>query len=450
VTLEKQLAVAAGSTSEGGAFKVGGTVSARDVELARLRSALPGRVGLIVTSGLVSTEAKLSTSDQGHYLADGNVRVDELVLRGKSARGRADLAIAVDPDRAGAFSIRASSLSVEGPGIDLAGSGTMQSSPLAARLDLTGKLLDLDQLLSPAPGADRPAPLATEADGNNRDIVPSDWRRSLGEASVAAALRIDRVVSAGLAATDFSTRAELRNGMLKLADCSAHVYGGTAQLSGTEVDFRAALPGWHLVSRVQDVDLGLAMAEVAKRKPLDARVTSQLDLRGEGNNWQELRERVNGRGDAALSNAVLEADLVGRLVDALRSALEGAGVGPLGGQVPSSKRTRLGPLRAEFAVENGWMRLLQAIRIEGPFGSASLGGRLAIDGRVGLRGTVQIAPELLTQMSSGRLKPRSPLALPIDISGTLDDPAVTLSVNALDVARTLLGAPRIQLPVPLR
>jgi AsmA protein len=427
-------------------LKVAGTVSARDVELARLRSALPGRAGSIVTSGRVSAAAKLSTSDDGHYLADGNARFDDLVLRGKPARGSMNLAAEVDPDRAGAFSVRASSISLEGPGIDLAGNATMHGSPLAARLDLTGKLLDLDQLLSPPPGADRPAVPRASAERADGDIVPSDWRKSLGEASVAATLRFDRVVSAGLSVTDFSTRAELRDGLLRLADCSAHLYGGTAQLAGSEVDFRAPLPGWHLVSRVENVDLGMAMAEVAKRRPLEARVGSRLDLRGQGNDWQQLRGRVSGRGDASLSNPLLEADLVGRLVDALRSTLEQAGAGALAGKVPPSQRTRLGPLKVQFSVENGFMQLVQPLALEGAFGSASLDGRLGLDGRVDLRGTVRIAPELLAQMSSGRLRPQTPLSVPIVMSGTLGDPAITLSVNAADVARMLLGSPRLRLP----
>jgi AsmA protein len=92
------------------------------------------------------------------------------------------------------------------------------------------------------------------------------------------------------------------------------------------------------------------------------------------------------------------------------------------------------------------MRLEQPLGIEAPFGSASLGGRIGLDGRVDLRGTVQIAPELLAQMSSGRLKPQAPLALPIGIGGTLEQPAVTVSVNPVDIARTLLGAPQIPLP----
>jgi AsmA protein len=435
LTLEKEPAV-----------KVAGTVSARDVDLARLRSALPARLGLIVTSGLVSAAAKLSTSDQGHYLASGNARVDELVLRGKPARGSMDLSVDVDPDRAAAFALRASSIALEGPGIDLAGSAAMQGAPLVARLDLRGKVLDLDQLLSPPPRADRPAVPAPASERADGDIVPNDWRKSLGEAAVSASLRFDRVVNAGLTATDFSTRAELRNGVLSLGDCSAHLYGGTAQLAGSEVDFRSALPGWHLVSLVQDVDLGLAMAEVAKRRPIDARVASRLELRGEGNDWQELRERVVGGGDAALSNPVLQADIVGRLVDALRSALEQTGIGKFAGRIPSSDRTRIGPLKVQFTVDHGWMQLVQPLALEGPFGSASLGGRIGLDGRVALQGKVQIPPDLLSQMSFGRLKPQGPLTLPIAIGGTLGDPTITVSVNAVDVGRSLFGAPRLRLP----
>src|SRR5262249_21289373 len=127
---------------------VAGTISASDVELVRLRSAMPGRFDALVTSGLASVDAKLSTTGEGLYTASGKLRFDKLAVRRLSGTGGADLLLSVNRDRPEGFSLRTERMTLEGPGIDLAGTASIQGVPHSMRLDLAGKLLDLDELLS--------------------------------------------------------------------------------------------------------------------------------------------------------------------------------------------------------------------------------------------------------------------------------------------------------------
>jgi len=410
---------------------VAGTISASDVELVRFRSAMPGGLGALVASGLASVDAKLSTTGGGLLAASGKLRFYKLVLRGgHPANGGADLLLSVSGERPESFSLRAEPMTLEGPGIDLAGTTLIQGAPFSMRLDLAGKLLDVDELLSPR----EPGPQPVEA-----GIVPGDLQRAMAEASVMAGFRIERVVDAELAVSDVVGEGKITDGVLTLTACSAKLYGGTAEVSGTEVDFRPDLPAWHVLSRLRDVDVGAATAQVAKRRPLEGRLVAEVDLRGEGNDWPSIRPRVTGHGDAEISSAALTIDLGAQVAASLRSAFAHVGLEDMVRPPPRAERTPLAPLKVAFAVEKGWIRLLKPVRVQAPFGSASLGGRVGLDGRLDLRGTLAAGPELVAKLSGGLLKSRATMTLPIEVAGTLSHPEVKLTVDPFDVGRKFLG-----------
>jgi len=231
----------------------------------------------------------------------------------------------------------------------------------------------------------------------------------------------------------------ITDGLLTLAPCSAKLYGGTADLSGTEVDFRPDLPAWHVLSRLRDVDVGAAMAQMAKRRALEGRLVAEVDLRGEGNDWPSLRPRISGHGDAEISGAALTIDLGARVAASLRSALAHVGLEDIVRPPPGAERTPLAPLKVVFAVEKGWMRLLKPVRVQAPFGSASLGGRVGLDGRLDLRGTLAAGPELVAKLSGGLMMSRATMTMPIEVAGTLGNPEVKFTVDPFDVGRKLLG-----------
>src|SRR5262249_37360162 len=97
-----------------------------------------------------------------------------------------------------------------------------------------------------------------------------------------------------------------------------------------------------------------------------------------------------------------------------------------------------------LAVASGWMQLDRAIHVDAPFGSILLGGRMALDGRLDLKGTVKLLPEFAARLLGPKLGTRFTLELPVQVSGTMSDPSVKISMTPAELTRILLGgsAPR--------
>jgi uncharacterized protein involved in outer membrane biogenesis len=347
------------------------------------------------------------------------------------ATARMQIAASLDPHRPEAFSMRLTDVIVEGRGVQLGGSATMSGSPVLARLDLAGKLLDLDELLRPSSSPAEATALI--------EVIPSSVRADLAAARVTGSLRVERVVSAGLLLTDLFGGGELASGIFTLKECTAKMFGGTSDFSGTEVGFRSSLPDWHLSAHVHDIDVGAAVAEVFHRRPIDGRLSSDFALWAKGNDWAAVRPTATGEGQATVSGATLTVDLGARVARGVRNAFARLGLGWIAPDVGTVERTRLGQVTMKFKISEGFVHLEGPIRLETSFGTVSLEGRVALDGRLDLRGTVGLLPDLLARLSSGRLKPHAVVAIPIIVGGTLADPEVTVALSSLDLTRALFG-----------
>jgi AsmA protein len=398
------------------------------MELARLRGALPGRLGDLLSAGLVSFAGEIATDSAGKYVLKGKASTDELALRGQPASAHTDLTAAINPENLEEFVLEAQGIGVEGPGIRLGGNGAMRGSPLEARIDLRGPLLDLDTLLSvqaAAPGS--------------AELLPPSVRAALADVTVSATLGVDRVVRGGLTATDLRAKGELTRGVLTLSECAAHLYGGESDLSGTRIDFSVPRPDWQLAARLQNVDLGAAMIEVARRRPMDARLAAEVTLHGQGDQWPELRDTMSGHVQTTLSGAVIHIDFGGRIAAALRAMLDGVGMGNVIPELGLGPSTALGDVSLGGTIGGGWMRLDHPVRVAGAFGSASFDGRVGVDTRLDLKGKVRLLPALVARLVAGRPGPRAGLELPVEVTGTLPDPEVKLPTAPAELVRLLVG-----------
>ena len=392
-----------------------------------------------MTGGVASAQADIVETPERTYDVSGDVRVDHLELRGHPASASMAIAARWDPHAERLVSARAERIALKGPGIDLGGTASVTSSPTRVRFDLRGPLLALNQLLSALPS--RPS-TSTE-----RVIVPADWRRQVGSVGVDGTLHINRVVNGRLTLSDFDASTALERGLLKLEGCRAKVYQGTIDMSGSTVDLDAPQPAWHLVTRMAGVDVAEAAAALTDQRWLEGKFGGNMELNGSGNDWPELRKTLTGNGQATIETAALPREFEAKLAEPVRSALSEVGLGETARRALAETRwAENGRMTAKFTIADGWVRLTGPLRLQMPFGTAELNGRVGLDRRLDLSGKLGLAPEFVQKLTGGRLSPNQPVDLPLRLAGTMSDPKVDIQVEPTNLGRGAEPAPAPKVP----
>jgi AsmA protein len=137
--------------------EVQGTLKLAALALDRIHALFPGDLGAIVRGGTAALDAKLSTAG-GAYRVDGSGELRDVRLRGQSSSGRFRAAATWSPARPDAARLDVTDLALRGPGIDLGGNVSVETSPMRAWFVLTGPLLDLDAVMGILPEAPAQAP----------------------------------------------------------------------------------------------------------------------------------------------------------------------------------------------------------------------------------------------------------------------------------------------------
>ncbi|HLL54943.1 MAG TPA: AsmA family protein, partial [Myxococcaceae bacterium] len=291
-----------------------GQLTLKGASLERFSGLLPAQLDALASGGLVGFEAAVSTTPDGTYVLDGKAQVEALKLRGEPARGGAHLIAKVPAARPDALSVQLRDIVLQGAGVDLTGSANLALSPPAARFDLQGPLLDLNQLLALRPEQPK------QSEPSEGPLVSAQMRETLADVTVTGSLALGEVRSGSLKAQDVHADVTLERGVLNVRQGRARLYGGNTRLDGTKVNLLAARPVWDLEATLEGVDLGQAVAEVSKQRPISGRVNGKLSLHGDGNDWAELRERLTGKGSLTVQEGALSADLGERIGTPLREA----------------------------------------------------------------------------------------------------------------------------------
>ncbi|HCF58378.1 MAG TPA: hypothetical protein DFS52_10345, partial [Myxococcales bacterium] len=265
------------------------------------------------------------------------------------------------------------------------------------------------------------------------ELLPEPTRRRLERVTLRGALALGRLTSGRLLATDVAARVSLREGVFSVQQASAQLYGGTLNIGGASIDLREALPPWQLDTRLEGTDLGRALSETAGAAPVTGVLGATLNLSGRGNDWQRLRESMTGEGTLSLLDGTLQGyDMRNVLAEPLARALEIIGQGFGGaGAAGGPGTTPLENLELSFALRNGAMRLISPLTFSSDFGSARFSGTIGLDWRLDLTGEVFFAPDFVRQISGDRLQPRSPVEVPASITGTLREPSLHVSPQAI-------------------
>ncbi len=323
-------------------------------------------------------------------------------------------------------------LAIEGPGVRLGGSARVRTEPLNVTFALTGERLDLDQLLGRR---------SDEAHAPRGRAGAARARKKLGAASVSGTLSLDEVRRGKLVFTQLDARTTLSEGVLRLDQATARLFGGQVELSGTTVDLTAPLPAWRMRARAQSIDLGQAMQAFTAHRPIDGRATVGLDLSGAGTDWSAIRDKVTGSGSFLIEQGALRMGVNEQVLGAIRQAaavLEKPGAAE---RTEALATTELRDVGGQFRIEQGWLQLSRPLRVSLPAGEASLGGRISLARELDLRGELALSPAVVSSATGGQLVPRRPVPVPLVVRGAVTEPQVEIALSAAELGRALLGAP---------
>ena len=413
-----------------------GSLALVGFDLNRVRAFLPPSVTGAMTGGRVDVDAKLSTKGD-QYQLDGGGKLTQVRLRGEPAQGGFELHAVADA-ATGAVHARFENLSLEGPGVDLGGSASLDASPVRIRFAIAGPLLDLGHLLAALPQQEQAKQATTGLS------LTTEQRRQVSALDVSGTLDIARVVKGKLTATAFKARAALESGVFVLHDASADFFGGRVDASGTRLDLARAVPAWTLAARLEGIDVAEALKAMEGSAPVLGKLSGSVDLDGAGADWPALRKTLTGKGALALKEGALTTtDLGGQVLGGVASGLRAVGKqGAAGAVSGAGGKTPLRDLAVQFTVKDGAMTLSRPLTFATSFGTVELGGWIGLDSRLGLRGWAKVSKQALAQVVGGAKIPLpSTLDVPLAVGGTLEQPSVSVDAGQA-VAGLLSGAAR--------
>ncbi|NVJ26763.1 AsmA family protein, partial [Myxococcus sp. AM011] len=103
----------------------------------------------------------------------------------------------------------------------------------------------------------------------------------------------------------------------------------------------------------------------------------------------------------------------------------------------AGKGTRFKDLNAKFSVKDGWVSFTQPMAFRSDLGNGTLDGRVGLDQRLELKGTVEASKEFVSGLTGGAVPIKAPVSVPVTITGTLKAPKVSTG-GAADIAKGLL------------
>lgn len=392
----------------------------KDLSVNAFRDFLPPKAANYFTGGQVDVNADVKT-EQGMYTLVGQGAAKALKLRGEPASGEFTFASRVDPAHAKATKVDFTRISLKGPGIDLAGSTSVSMAPMRVRFAFQGQELDLGHLLGALPPSQPQTQEATPS-----TALPASVRTGLAKVDVGGTIKFAKVHHGTLEATNVNAQAKLDDGVLLLQHGSATVYGGHADLSGTRVDLTKKQPEWSLKMALNGMDTAQAFQALSGHPSLKGKASGQLQLTGTGVDWDQTRNTITGDGNVQLRDGALTtASLGDKVTPVLTQGLTTLGhKGTAGAVAKTAQGTQLKDLNAQFRVQGGWVSFTKPMAFESDIGSGTVDGRVGLDERLDLKGTLNASAAFVSGITHGVVPIKAPVAIPLTITGTIGAPEV--------------------------
>ncbi len=320
---------------------------------------LSGRVGLqkaeIASPGL---GVPIRNLDADMVLKDGNVEISKMSLSmGKSSMNLQGRLYGVVPYLL-----------------------SQRKEPPLLSFNFNSPFMDFDEILPESKGTEVGAP-AQKSGAAASDSILLPGINASGQVS------IQRGKFRGVEFTDFSSKVEVANGVLKLGNIVSNIYTGTVG-GAVETDLRQP-------DHVKfDMNLTANQIEandfLSRFTAVDDRLFGKLNLSatfaGEGNSIQDIRKSLLANGTASFSDGKL-VNLP--LLDSLSSFLG----------IRMAKEEQIRTLWNTFRIENGRV-YFDDLTASSKDGDIQLVGWLGLDGSLDYKLTLVLSPELSTKFSA--------------------------------------------------
>jgi AsmA protein len=286
----------------------------------------------------------------------------------------------------------------------------------AKDFDLTLDRIDLDRYLPPPA-----APTATKAPFE----VPGDTLKAL---RAKGTLDISQVAISGIELTALKLSLDARDGLTQIAPAKAQLYGG--QYTGNiTVDMRGVTPTLKLAQTMAGIDVARLLQDFAKTKRLSGKGTLAMDVTAQGANGAALMKTLRGTASWNLADGAVEGIDLWYGIAQAQSLIQKQTLA----DTPNTKRTAFDTFKASADIKDGVATTKdlaiasQLLRVSGQ-GSTNLVTQ-ALDYR--LTATVLKAPPT----ADAGLSELALATIPVQISGTFDDPKVRPDIAGLAKAR---------------
>jgi len=289
-------------------------------------------------------------------------------------------------------------------------------------VDLVVPILDVDEILSflPASGAN-PQPASAPASG----AAPS----SLRDVTVRGGLAVNEAKAMNLKLTGARARLDLTDGVARLHEVAAQLYGGT--LAG---DVTAGLveagPPFALNAKVQGVDFNALCSDFSKdlRGLIFGTLETSLDVKGRGRDTPALRKNLTGGAILALRNGKLTSFGFLKQLARVLEAAGGRGIG--------KDETPFDSLTATFDIANG-RAATRDLRLDSADLDINGRGSIGLDQSIGMDVGVVLSEPVSADMVAKTAKLKSfvnrqgELALDLRVGGTLQKPSIGVDPKML-------------------
>lgn len=332
---------------------------------------------------------------------------------------------------AGGLQVQLASLSLNLLGDVLTGKGQVAISGAGkartTRFDaeLSGDELDVDRLLLARPEAKKPAPAKEPEQTTPRE-------NAFAGLSGQAKLRLGHLRVKGIDAREVLATVKVKDDTVTLEQAQLLAFGGSVNASGTLVRLAHPDEPFKLLTKVKGIAAEQAVGLFSKQKVLTGTLDADLTLTGDGMEKTSLLKALSGALQGELRGGAFHGkDLVAAVA------------APLAGKLPFAKKvteggsTSLGKeLPFHVVIKDGLATLQKPIQFDTGQGQVKLEGGIGLDGSLQLPATVALAPEVISRITGGRIKPEAPVPLTLRLGGSATSPRIE-GLNVDSAAKAL-------------
>jgi hypothetical protein len=298
-------------------------------------------------------------------------------------------------------------------------------------LDGKARFLDLDDFL--------PA----KQEGPARASKPAAQPSMLVKVQGRARLQVERGRAQGIDYQDLKADLSLADGRLRAHALEVGVFGGKFSGAGSELPLAGEQQPFIARGRVASLDVAALLARFAPgTKVLGGALSADIDLSGRGTRPIDLARTLTGTLSGAVANAqFLPAALLDPVTKSLAHAVKVPSLSALLAQadqrVAALRDHTIGDLAGAVRFASGALEIVRPLEAHAAYGALSLGGKLHLDGRADLNGTVAIAPEVVNAIAGGRITLGQALPVKLRVTGPLRSPRI--SPTELDAPAKVLA-----------